>query len=136
MRGCPMFRRRTLLASAGASAILPAFTLTARAAPSFVAWHDRNGAQHKALLDENAAKGYRTSSLCIYGAANDPRYVSVMLKRPVVLAQEQIFGVSGATLPARLKAVLNPNAAIAKVARANQRTLRLAPRKPLRLRGR
>lgn len=92
------FTRRAMLASAGAAAAIPSFITSAEAAPAFVAWHGRNGTQHKALLDENAAKGYRTSSLCIYGAPNDPRYASVMLKRPVVVAQEQIFGVNGAVV--------------------------------------
>jgi Beta-lactamase/Bacterial tandem repeat domain 1 len=56
-----------------------------------VAWHDRTTAQHKALLDQWADKGFRTLSLSIYGTPQDPRYAAVMVKRPVVIATKQ-FG--------------------------------------------
>jgi Bacterial tandem repeat domain 1 len=54
-----------------------------------VAWHDRNTAQHQALLGEWAGKGFRTLSLTIYGTPQDPRYAAVIVKRPVVIATKQ-----------------------------------------------
>lgn len=101
-----MFTRRKLLAGAGATAVLPLISTSAEASPAFVAWHGKTGAEHQALLNENAAKGYRTSSLCIYGAPNDPRYVSVMVKRPTVVAQEQVFGVGAQTIQQKMEEML------------------------------
>jgi CubicO group peptidase (beta-lactamase class C family) len=56
-----------------------------------VAWHDRTPAQHKALLDTWAAKGFRTLSLSLYGTVAAPRYAAVLVKRPKVIATKQ-FG--------------------------------------------
>jgi CubicO group peptidase (beta-lactamase class C family) len=56
-----------------------------------VAWHGRNTAQHKALVDKWAALGFRTLSLSIYGDTGDPLYASVMVKRPAVHAESQVF---------------------------------------------
>lgn len=97
------FTRRTLLTSAAAAAVLPSVVRPAIAAPAFYAWHDKNKDQHKVLLDEKAAEGFRTSSLCIYGTTSDPRFASVMLKRPVVVAQEQVFGVSAGTMQQKME---------------------------------
>lgn len=66
-----------------------------------IAWHDRNSANHQQMLTTWAAKGYRTLSLTVYGERNDPRYASVMVKRPVVLATEQHFGLSTAQFQAK-----------------------------------
>ena len=68
-------------------------TLTSQ---NVVAWHDRNAGQHKTLLDEWAAKGFRTLSLAIYGAPQDPRYAAVVVKRPVVIATKQFGPVNQA----------------------------------------
>jgi hypothetical protein len=68
-------------------------TLTSQ---NVVAWHDRNTAQHKALLDKWAAKGFRTLSLTIYDTPRDPRYAKVMVKRPVVIATKQFGPLSQA----------------------------------------
>ena len=59
---------------------------------NIVAWHDRTTANHKELVDQSAAQGFRTLSLCIYGERNDPRYAAVMIKRPTVIAEKQFFG--------------------------------------------
>jgi len=56
-----------------------------------VAWHERNTAQHKALVDTWAAQGFRTLSLSIYGDPSDPRYAAVMVKRATVHAESQVF---------------------------------------------
>src|SRR5262245_60116743 len=56
-----------------------------------VAWHDQNTAQHKALVDKWAALGFRTLSLSIYGDPGNPSYAAVMVKRPAVHAESQVF---------------------------------------------
>jgi CubicO group peptidase (beta-lactamase class C family) len=59
---------------------------------NFVAWHDRDAANHQKELDKAAAQGFRTVSLCVYGERNDPRYAAVMVKRPKVHAAQQFIG--------------------------------------------
>lgn len=61
---------------------------------NIIAWHDRTVSQHQHLVNENAAKGYRTLSLSVYGSRNDPRYAAVMILRPIVVATQQFFGQS------------------------------------------
>src|SRR5690348_13620690 len=56
-----------------------------------VAWHERNTAQHKALVDKWAKLDFRTLSLSIYGDPADPRYAAVMVKRAAVHAESQVF---------------------------------------------
>lgn len=66
-----------------------------------IAWHDRDTAGHKQLTDAAAAKGYRTLSLCLYGDRSAPRYAAVMIKRPVVQAEEQYFGLTTSQFQAK-----------------------------------
>jgi CubicO group peptidase (beta-lactamase class C family) len=61
---------------------------------NFTAWHDRDSTNHKKEADKASAQGFRTLSLCVYGERNDPRYAAVMVKRPVVHASQQFFGLS------------------------------------------
>lgn len=61
---------------------------------NFIAWHDRTTANHKEMLDQFAAQGFRTVSLCVYGDRNDPRYAAVMIKRPAIIATKQFFNLS------------------------------------------
>jgi hypothetical protein len=56
-----------------------------------VAWHERNTAEHKALVDKWAELGFRTLSLSIYGDPGDPRYAAVMVKRAAVHTESQVF---------------------------------------------
>ncbi|GAB3042590.1 serine hydrolase [Spirosoma pulveris] len=57
----------------------------------FIAWHGRDLNNHKSETDKAAAAGYRTSSLCIYGDANNPLFAAVMVKRPAVHTDRQFF---------------------------------------------
>ena len=66
-----------------------------------IAWHDRNTAGHKQMVDTWAAKGYRTLSLSIYGERNDPRYAAVMIKRPTLIAEEQHFSLTASQFQAK-----------------------------------
>src|SRR4051812_13430124 len=59
-----------------------------------VAWHDRSQADHGKQLNKFAALGYRTLSLSLYGDPPNPLYASVMIKRPVVIATEQHYGLT------------------------------------------
>lgn len=61
-----------------------------------VAWHDRTGADHTAQLNTNAKLGYRTLSLCVYDNPANPLYAAVMIKRPTLIAEQQLIGLSGA----------------------------------------
>ena len=63
-----------------------------------VAWHGRHSGEHKARLDEWAAKGFRTLSLSIYDDPDDPLYAAVMVKRPHVIAERQFFTRSQAQI--------------------------------------
>ena len=78
----------------GASALSAALPRAAIAAPTFIAWHDQDFASHKQKVDANAALGYRTSSVSIYGDLSDLRYAAVMVKRSVVIAEQQFIGYS------------------------------------------
>lgn len=55
-------------------------------ASNLVAWHDRTTAQHCALRDQWAGKGFRPLALTLYGTPAAPRYAAVMVKRPAVIA--------------------------------------------------
>jgi CubicO group peptidase (beta-lactamase class C family) len=77
-------------------AALKAQLVTLKSGLDVVAWHDRTGANHKQLLDQYAALGYRTTALSIYGTRNDPRYASVMTQLANVPAQRQFFGLTAA----------------------------------------
>ena len=61
-----------------------------------VAWHDRTQADHKHQLDTFGARGYHTLSLSLYNTPQDPRYACVLIKRPQVIAEQQVFGLSAA----------------------------------------
>ena len=61
-----------------------------------VAWHDRNTADHQIQLNQAAAAGYRTISLSVYGDRNDPRYAAAMVKRAVLVGEQQFFGLGAA----------------------------------------
>jgi CubicO group peptidase (beta-lactamase class C family) len=56
-----------------------------------VAWHGRNTAEHKSLVDKWAALNFRTISLAIYGDPADPLYAAVMVKRAAFHAESQVF---------------------------------------------
>jgi CubicO group peptidase (beta-lactamase class C family) len=75
-----------------------------------VAWHERNTAQHKALVDKWAKLGFRTLSLAIYGSTGDPRYAAVMVKRAAVHAESQVFPRT----QAELQSDFNNNAKIGR----------------------
>jgi CubicO group peptidase (beta-lactamase class C family) len=47
----------------------------------FVAYHDRTSADHQAHFDDLFPKGYRMTSLSVYGARGDERYAAVWVKR-------------------------------------------------------
>ena len=47
----------------------------------FVAYHDRTSADHQAHFDDLFPKGYRITSLSVYGARGDERYAAVWVKR-------------------------------------------------------
>jgi CubicO group peptidase (beta-lactamase class C family) len=59
-----------------------------------VAWHDRPQSDHGEQLNKFAALGYRTLSLSVYDDPARPLYASVMIKRPVVIATEQRYGLT------------------------------------------
>ena len=63
-----------------------------------VAWHARNTAEHKALVDKWAALDFRTLSLSIYDNPADPLYAAVMVKRATVHAESQVFPRTQAAL--------------------------------------
>jgi CubicO group peptidase (beta-lactamase class C family) len=65
--------------------------MTLLTAQNTIAWHDRSTDQHKALVDDWAGKGFRTLSLSVYGTPQDPRYASVMVKRPAVIATKAFY---------------------------------------------
>ncbi len=62
----------------------------------FVAWHDRTAADHQQQADKHAAAGYRYLSFAIYGDRTNPRFAAVLVKRPVVVAQQAFHGQSAA----------------------------------------
>ncbi len=64
------------------------------------AWHDRDATNHQQMLNAASAQGFRTLSLSIYGDRNNPRYAAVTVKRPVVVATEQRFGLNSAQFQA------------------------------------
>jgi CubicO group peptidase (beta-lactamase class C family) len=74
--------------------------MTTLTAQNTVAWHDRTTAQHGVLVDEWAAKGFRTLTLSVYGTPQDPRYAAVMVKRPVVVATKAFYSQSQAGIQA------------------------------------
>lgn len=53
----------------------------------FVAWHDRNGADHTAQTNKYFALGYRFLSLSIYDEVTNPLYAAVMVLRTTIYAQ-------------------------------------------------
>jgi CubicO group peptidase (beta-lactamase class C family) len=67
-------------------------------AVDFVAYHNRSSADHKAQMDKYTALGYRFISLSVYNTAQDPLYAAVMVKRPVVVAQQEFHGLSSAAM--------------------------------------
>ena len=62
-----------------------------------VAWHDRTAQDHQVQLNNAWAAGYRTLSLCVYGDRNDPRYAASMVKRAVVVPEQQFIGMNART---------------------------------------
>ena len=101
--------RRTFLATSAAGLALPLFTNklslalppwddTTLTPQNTVAWHNRNTADHKALVDKWAAQNFRTISLAIYGDPGDPLYAAVMVKRAVFHAESQVFPRTQAAL--------------------------------------
>ena len=47
----------------------------------FVAYHDRTSADHQAHFDDLFPKGWRITSLSVYGARGDERYAAVWVNR-------------------------------------------------------
>ncbi|GJL95273.1 MAG: hypothetical protein DHS20C05_16780 [Hyphococcus sp.] len=86
--------RRTLLLTSGAAAAFPATTFASQGRPEFIAWHDQGYTSHQAKLTEFGTKGYRTSSLSFYGTPDRPLIAAVMIKRPVVHAEQQRVGIN------------------------------------------
>lgn len=70
-----------------------------------VAWHDRTSADHQVQLNNAAAAGYRTISLCVYGDRNDPRYAAAMIKRAALVGEQQFFGLDAAAWQAKFNAM-------------------------------
>lgn len=93
--------RRDFLATGLAGLSLPLWMAPAHAAltpQNTVAWHGRNIADHKALVDKWAAEGFRTLSLSIYDEPGNPLFAAVMVKRPAVHAEHQVFPRTRAAL--------------------------------------
>ena len=67
----------------------------------FNAWHDRTAANHKQMLDQHGALGYRTVSLSVYGEVADPRFAAVVVRRSTVMQQRQFTGMNYATFKQR-----------------------------------
>jgi CubicO group peptidase (beta-lactamase class C family) len=87
-------QRRDFIATGLAGLSLPLWSTPARAAltpQNTVAWHGRNTAEHKSLVDKWAADGFRTLSLSIYDEPANPLYAAVMVKRAAVHAEHQVF---------------------------------------------
>ena len=61
----------------------------------FVAYHDRTSADHQAHFDDLFPKGFRMTSLSVYGARGDERYAAVWVKRPGP-DWSAVHGVNGA----------------------------------------
>ena len=53
----------------------------------FVAWHNKNLAEHTNLRDKYMQQGYRFLSLSIYSYTPFPFYAAVMIKRPGTVTQ-------------------------------------------------
>src|SRR5215467_7191222 len=97
----PKMDRRTFLATSAAglafpllgkhAAALAALDDTSLTPQNTVAWHGRNGTEHKALVDKWAALTFRTISLAIYGDPGSPLYAAVMVKRASFHAESQVF---------------------------------------------
>ena len=60
-----------------------------------MAYHDRTSADHQAHFDDLFPKGYRMTSLSVYGARGDERYAAVWVKRPGP-DWSAVHGVNGA----------------------------------------
>jgi len=56
-----------------------------------VAWHGAGLADHRALVDEWAARGFRTLSLSIYDEPAHPLFAAVMVKRAAIHPEHQVF---------------------------------------------
>jgi CubicO group peptidase (beta-lactamase class C family) len=85
--------RRDFTAAAGLAWLYPELA-AAQAAPPMIAWHDRSEADHQTELNNAAALGYRTISLCMYGEPSAPLYASVMVRFSTAPAQRQFFGMT------------------------------------------
>lgn len=60
-----------------------------------VAWHDATAAEHQQKLSQFGAQGYRALSLSLYGnSAATLRHACVLIKRPVVVAEQMFTGLS------------------------------------------
>jgi CubicO group peptidase (beta-lactamase class C family) len=70
---------------------IPMMDDTALTAENTVAWHGKNTAEHKALVDKWAALNFRTLSLAIYGDPGSPLFAAVMVKRSPFHAESQVF---------------------------------------------
>src|SRR5688572_19382462 len=63
---------------------------------NIVAWHDRSSAEHISQRDQLAAAGFSPIALSIYGHPADPRYATVMVKRPQSVATQSVAGLAPA----------------------------------------
>jgi CubicO group peptidase (beta-lactamase class C family) len=54
---------------------------------TFTAWHGKTFDEHVKLRDDVAKTGYRFLSLSLHGTPSSPRYTTVMIKRPKIVAQ-------------------------------------------------
>jgi CubicO group peptidase (beta-lactamase class C family) len=59
-----------------------------------LAWHDRTTPDHQTQMNNARAAGYSTLSMCLYGAANDPRYAVSMVKRATQTAEQMFLGMT------------------------------------------
>ena len=60
-----------------------------------IAWHDATADLHQQKFTQAIAQGYRTLSLSLYGNSTATlRHACVMVKRPVVIAEQMVTGLS------------------------------------------
>ncbi len=61
----------------------------------FVAYHNLTGAQHQSRFNDLGSRGYRLTSISIYGDPNDARYAAVWVQQGGA-AQRAVHGVTAA----------------------------------------
>jgi CubicO group peptidase (beta-lactamase class C family) len=80
-----------LTGAAGLALGMPKEALAALTPQNTVCWFGKSHADHSALVDKWAAKGFRSISVSIYGDAGSPTYAAVMTLRPQIVAERQFY---------------------------------------------